>query len=312
MEARPKLATKTRVARFARCTVAVTWGVCQLFVAGCSSLSPNPVADNVVSARQMSMRGLDALHRGRWDEAETDFAAAVQACPVDERAHQHYAETLWHRGARAEALEHMRTAIKLSGQDPNLLVRIGQMHLALDELGPASQYAEAALQRNRQLPDAWALRGDVASRSRAWDEALASYHRALNLHENMPAVQRAVAEIYLTQGNAHRALATVQAAAAAYPSDQTPVELLTIEGVALKSLGQFDAAVARLTAAAERGTPSDELLYQLGHARLLAGDPANARLALNEALKLNPRHPASVQLRDEIDEASQQMATLQR
>ena len=37
-------------------------------VSGCSSFSRKPLAENVVAARQLSLRGTDALQRGRSDE----------------------------------------------------------------------------------------------------------------------------------------------------------------------------------------------------------------------------------------------------
>lgn len=279
---------------------------------GCASLSQNPVADNVVNSRQLSMRGLDAMHHGKWDEAEAMFASAIKSCPVDERAHQHYAETLWQRGAHADAIEHMQTAVKLSGNDPLLLVRIGQMHLANGQLPVASHYADAAIGGNRHLAEAWALKGDVERGAGRWDESLANYHRALSLNESLAGVPQAVAEIYLARGEAQRSLSTVQAAAEKFPAEQIPGELLRIEGLALKSLGRYADADSVLTVAWQRGEASDAMLYELGHARLLSGNPASARLALNEALRLNPTHLESRRLREQIDQAANQMATMQR
>ena len=56
------------------------------------------MAENVVTSRQLSLRGMEAVQQGNWELAETRFASAVEACPVDERARCRYAETLWQRG----------------------------------------------------------------------------------------------------------------------------------------------------------------------------------------------------------------------
>ena len=64
------------------------------FLGGCASLWKSPVGENVVSARQLSLRGVDAMQREEWDEAESLFRKALRACPTDERAHRCFAEIL--------------------------------------------------------------------------------------------------------------------------------------------------------------------------------------------------------------------------
>src|SRR5688572_25582947 len=75
---------------------------------GCRAFRCAKVSDeSVAAARQLSLQGLDAQQRGHWDRAEMLFASAVLQCPRDERARCGYAESLWQRGNRTEAIAHM-------------------------------------------------------------------------------------------------------------------------------------------------------------------------------------------------------------
>jgi hypothetical protein len=50
------------------------------------------------------------------------------------------------------------------------------------------------------------------------------------------------------------------------------------------------------------------LLYQLAEAQMLAGDPANARMALSQALVLAPQHGPSLRLQTQLDAERQSMS----
>ena len=260
-----------------------------------------PVAENVISAREMTLSGLDAMQRGKWEQAENHFGRAIEACPTDERTHHHYAEALWQRGAVQPALDHMEKAVKLSGGDALLLVKLGEMYLNVGELNKAYDAAERAIQGDHQLATAWALRGDVLFEQQQLSQALASYHRALSYQKSYPKVQLAAARIYHQLDRPRRTLTTVEALQNQYRSGTEPQDLLVLHGLALKKLGQYSEAVNSLAAATKRDRPTSEILYYLAEAQMLAGDHANARLSLTAALDINPRHLASRQLLERVD-----------
>ncbi len=104
---------------------------------GCRVLRRRAERAELDNARQLSLRGTDALDRDRYQDAELLFAEALQNCPNDERAQWGYAQTLWQRGATESAIEHMREAIRLSGKNAEYRVRLGEMYLAIGELQSA-------------------------------------------------------------------------------------------------------------------------------------------------------------------------------
>ena len=258
--------------------------------AGCA-LSRAKVSANAVSARQLSLRGIDARQRGRLQEAESLLGQASEMCPLDEKIRSHYAETLWDSNQRDQAVANMEEAVRLSGGDIDRVVRLGEMYLAQGDLERAAVQADRAIQANRPLAAGWALRGNVLRALNRDRESLASYHRALSYQEHYPSVQLAIAEIYRRQGRHGRELATLRTLSDGYPPGETPPEVLYQEGLALKELRRYQAAANLLASAAEQGEPNSELLYHLAESQWLAGDPANARLTLRSALERSNASP---------------------
>lgn len=293
----PPLAGGRRIRRLSGIFVC---GLVLFSAAGCRTFCPRSLEQNVVDARQASLHGLDAMQQGRWEEAERIFAGAVKACPDDERARGCYADTLWHRGACEEALGHMQEAARLSGDDPQRLVQLGEMHLALRQLGKASDCADRAIARNSQLSSAWALRGEVRMARGQFDDALADYHRSLAYHGHQPRVQMAVAQIYRRQERPQRALSTLDTLAQQFPPDDVPLDVLAMQGTTLKQLGRHQQATEMLARAASRGTPSADLLFQLAECQYLAGDASAAQASLDSALAQDPQHVAGLELKGEL------------
>ncbi len=279
---------------------------------GCRALSCKQASDESISvARQLSLQGMGAQQKGRWDQAESLYAAAVTRCPTDERARCGYAESLWQRGAHDEAVAHMEEAVRLSGDDPERMVQLGNMYLSLGQLDRAQAIADKAIAANRHLSGAWALRGDIQRGQNRMTDALASYHRALSLREHYPEVQFALAELYSQQGRPQRALATLQSLSDDFPPGQIPTNVLYREGLVLRQLGRYQDAAKALAQASQTGEPSAELLNELARTQMLAGDPASAALANAAALARDPNHGPSQQLKTELD-GRQQMAVSAR
>jgi len=288
------------------------WVVASLLLvaccSGCRSLPCRKESDETIAlTRQLSLRGKDAQQKGRWDQAETYFAQAVTASPKDERARCGYAESLWRRGAQDQAVTHMVEAVKLSGDDPERLVQLGQMYLAQNNLPAAGRQADKAIAANKHLASAWALRGNVYRATGQRDEALAAYHRVLSYHPHYPEVQVALAEIYSQSHKPQRALATLQSLADQFPPGNVPSDVLFRQGLVLRQLNRNQDAAECLAAAANQGQPTAEMLFELAQTRMLAGDTTAANLALNAALQIDPRHTPSLQMQNELASRQKQL-----
>ncbi len=298
-------ATGLRIASRLPCRLVMSGGLLITLLIGslgCRSFRSHKVSDeSIAAARQLSLQGIDAQQHGQWDRAETLFAAAILKCPSDERARYGYAESLWQRGATRQAVEHMEEAVRLSGNDPERLVRLGQMYRDRGDLAGAGRQAEAAIAVNGELAAAWALRGDILLTQGDSGGALISFHRALNYEQPLPDVQLAIARIYAQENRPQRVLATLQSLAASYPAGQVPREVLVQEGLALRALGRHQDAAGALAAAASLDNPPPELLCELARTQMLAGNATAARQTLNMGLQRAPQHPLFVALAGELN-----------
>ncbi|MFW6170932.1 MAG: tetratricopeptide repeat protein [Planctomycetota bacterium] len=273
---------------------AILLGVCGWMLisqGGCSALGGRYGRDDVVLARQIARQGADAFHSGDWERAERYYSRAVDVCAVDERVRGRYAETLWNLGRHEAAIQHQKEAVRLSGDAPELTVRLGEMYLAQGDLHRADQLAQLAIESGRESAVAYRLKGDILQRQKQWQEALASYHRALSIQPDYPEVRMAVARVYQFEGRPHRALATLHSVADTYPPGEEPAELHYWQGVALASLERHSLAVQHFVAAESRGLHSPDLLYRLANSHYLAGQDRAARTVLDRAMQLAPHHP---------------------
>jgi len=263
-------------------------------LAGCRSLSrQGPVPQSVATARQLTQQGITAKDRGDWKRAESLLARAVETNPTDPDARRNYAETLWHRKSLRDALLQLEQARRVAAEDPSLAVRIGELHLALKQINEASRIAGESLEMDPKFAPAWALRGRVAAALGQTREALADYQRSLGYAPDSRDVAILVAESYRQLNEPERALVALQRLADSYSPGEEPQQVLLLEGMALMALGRYDDAVGSLSKAASRDRPTPEVLCQLAEAELRLGHFANAQSTLQQALALDPNHPAS-------------------
>ena len=113
-----------------RTIVVLLAAMCMSSLSGCVALRRDTGSEDVITARQMSLRGFDSLRRGKLEDAEAWFANSIETNPVDDEAHEQYAELLWQRNLRSDAIQHLEKAVKLSGGNGRLVVRLGEMYLA--------------------------------------------------------------------------------------------------------------------------------------------------------------------------------------
>ncbi len=285
---------------------------------GCRSFVQRKSNLQLEAARQLSLRGADALQRSRQQDAEMLFSEALRNSPLDERAHWGYATTLWKRGDRERAMEHMREAVRLSsrnpeysGRYPEYAIRLGEMNLVMGDRKSAKEYALGVLSANRSHAEAWALLGDAHQSERDWPAALECYHRALLIRSDYSRVQLSVAEIYRYMGRSQRSLAALDRMADLHASATTDPEVQLIRGMALADLNRTTEAAEALTIAAER-MPIDrvERQIQLVHAQHAIGELVTARMTLGRLLASNTDNPEVKRLQSMLDMSFAHLAEL--
>ncbi len=296
----PYMPSRTRVAVLAA-----------VLLAGCRIPGRDgPVPQTLTNSRRLSQQGVSALEHGEQSQAETLLAQAVKACPVDAEARRHYAEALWFRGARQEAIAQLEEAGRLAGEDAWIQSRLAEMRLATGEVELARQNAEQALTLDPKSPAAWAVRGGVSRAVGQPREALADYLRALAYAPNDRAILWGIAELHRELNQPERAIQTLQTLADTYSPGEEPGHVLYALGLAYAALGRYDDGVDSLAAAVTHGSPTAEMYCQLGEAQLLAGHSAEAAIAAHHALELQPQFEPGRQLLDRIQLAQRPPATM--
>jgi len=231
------------------------------------------------------------------------LAKAIQSCPADPEARRHYAEVLWQRGAREEAIAQLEQADRLAGEDPGLRVRLAELYLAAGRLEMARKTVEQALDLNPKLHSAWAIRGRLMRAAGEARPALADYHRALAYAPDDRQIRLEVAQLYQELQQPQDALTVLQSLADTYPPGEEPQQVLYLLGLNYTAVGRYDEGVSSLSLAALRGKPSAEILWRLAEAQSRAGQVSEAHAAARQALDLDPNHAPCRQLMDRLQTA---------
>ncbi len=270
------------------------------------------VSQSLAASRQLSREGMAALEQGQLQQAEQLLAKAVKICPADVEARRRYAEVLWLRGAHRHAMAEIQEALKQSADDATLWGRLAEMQLATGRVDLARQSAEKAIELAPRSAAGWAVRSQVMAAGGQLRQALADAQRALGYAPEDKSVLLQIAKLYRQLNEPHRALQTLQTLADCYHPGQEPPEVLALTGEAQLALGRADEAAETLTAAVRRGNASAEVWCQLAEALWLSGRRAEAIGAAQQALAIQPAHPAAKALLQRFEIARQNQPSSHR
>lgn len=258
---------------------------------GCRAIRQHVESRQSIAARKLSREGLEAMHHEKWEDAEEAFTGALALNQADDRAHSGLAEVLWERGEREKAIEHMEQAVRLSGAEPQLTVRMGRMYYDVGRIEDAQKKSDEALVGGgRELANAWALHGDVLAARGSDDDALACYHRALVLQPDYPAVQIAIADVYHRHGRYDRLLATLDRLRDNVEADACPARVHVLRGMAMMQLGRPREAADLFRSVCEHMPDNPDIVMRLAEAEYEAGDIAASRQALGRVFQLDPNN----------------------
>jgi Tfp pilus assembly protein PilF len=281
--------------------------VCCIMLSGCRSLRQKKQEQAALTAaRQFSLRGTDALQQQKLSDAEALFSESLRHSPTDERAHCGIAEVLYQRGDCSAAAAHLQEAARTSGNNPDLLVRLGEMQLESGNSNEALAQASAALTVDWQHAGAWELQGRILERGQQWHEAQEAYHRSLMSRPNNPSVQIALANIYQRSGRHQRALAILERMSDLQNPEYNAATTWMLKGAALASLGRIEESRACLREASERSTNKDQnVRLELAQLQAKMGDLADARANLGRVLSQEPNNPAALNVQHNLEKMFQ-------
>ncbi len=267
---------------------------------------------SLATSRQFSQEGATAMEREEWERAELLLSQAVRACPGNPEARRNYADALWHRGARREAVGQLAEAIRREPENAALHARLAELRLAMGDVAAALASANRSADLDPKLAAAWAVRARIMQARGQPQEALANYHRALACLPSDRDIPLEIAEAYRQTGQPERALAVLERLTEHYSPGEEPQSVLHSKGVSFLALHRYDDALASLGAAAEREPATPEILVRLAEAQVALGDRAAAAATAREALALDPKHQPSRELLDRVELSQRPGAPLAR
>jgi len=212
-------------------------------LSGCRLVPRRNPAPGLADARRLSNEGLSAIDRQDLERAEALLARAVKACPVDVDARRHYADLLWRRGERMQAVTQISAALELSPEDAGLCVTGGRMYLQMGLLSDAERLAAEAVRLSPRSADAWHLQGQLAMARGQFAEAIQDFHRGVALAPDHPGLLEDTAEAYLRLDRPRRALATLAILGESQGTGPLPTRVLLMEAAAQEAIGRIDDAI---------------------------------------------------------------------
>lgn len=230
-----------------------------------------PAPEQLAEARRLSNEGLSAAGQQDLAGAESLLAQAVKRCPTDVDARRHYADVLWRRGERMQAVTQIDEALRVAPEDEGLCLTGGRMTLELGLLDDAERLSKTALRVAPRSAGAWHLHGQVALARGQAEDALADFHRGLSVAPEDRDLLLDTAEVYRRLGRPQRALATLASLTEAYAPHPAPGLVRALEGMAQEALGRDDEARESYREALVRGGAPPDTAARL--AALDAGSP---------------------------------------
>ena len=258
--------------------------------------------------------GLAALHSslgfvpgqlGQWADAEAACRQALALQPTLAQAHRSLAQVLNRQGRWLEAASSLQQALAIQPAHAATHDQLGLLQQALGQHMQAVQSHRRALQLQPGLAAAHAHLGQALAALGQQADAAASLRQALRLQPGQPEVLANLAAAMLALGQPDEAVRGLQHAVAQLPTQpllhSNLGNALLAAGRVVDAVASHQQAVALLavpasttgaTAAPATGASAAVLQANLAHALKVAGQPAAALQAVQQALRHDPQQPA--------------------
>jgi tetratricopeptide (TPR) repeat protein len=236
-----------------------------------------------------------ALARSYRDRGDYEGEVAVYRKVLERNPHYHAAlVSLSDAQLKADDLEGaMATLEEIERHHPDDLrsvVRLGFLYYEARRYDEAAQRLERVIDETPEEYELVFFLGIAQRRSAHPDEAIATFDRIPVDSEYYPEARTQIAAIYERREQYAEALAEVERANAAEPSQELELYAASLRSKA----GDFDGAVAHLKKMLSEDPENDELLYNLGVVYGEADRVDESIAYMRRALKLNPDNASAL------------------
>lgn len=281
------------------------WGCCvAVFLTGCR-LMPFAAKRDVSEKLELNRQGIAAFERQEYDTAEKKFIEAAERDKADLTSRRYYAETLWARGAKSDAVQLLAELSKTEGPlDDSLAINQSLAEKLLEEKQPVSalNYAERVVQSSPQSSRGWALRAEVYRQLGKNEEAIGDYHHALHFDPDNREFLRSLAELESQAGRCESSLATWQRLGRTYPGNSQPEEVLCGKAEACRRLKRYDESIRCYEQVLAQHPDRSSLYRLLAEIHLERNDMSSAQEVTRRAEGAFPNDPAIHELASRIEQ----------
>jgi Tfp pilus assembly protein PilF len=221
---------------------------------------------------------------GRKDEAVAEFERLAKADSEDRMARTRLVTVYWSVNRTQEAENILNQALKKNGKDLDALLQRGEMYLRAGKYDQAETDLNQVLRLRPGAPEVHYILAKLHWARGAESSYRQELTKALELNPYLLPARLELAQALLVTKNAQAALDVLNQASQSQKGS-TPV--LVQRNWVLWSLGQLPEMRKGIDQGLARERSAD-LLIQDGLWKLRSGDPAAARKAIEEALKIDP------------------------
>lgn len=231
------------------------------FPPGPGALPAKPTRSATLPAVQMA---IEALHAGRWDDAERQAASVLATRPQEPGALNVLGCVALNRNRLDEAIALFERVRAIQSKDPLVHFNLGEAHRRRGDVQAALRHFRKAARLRPEFAEAHAQMGEMLRALGHATEAAEAYQTALSLKPDLPHCLNGFGLLLVGEGKAHRAAVLFEAALRA-----TPVHLMEAQASLWANLGsarlEAGAAVEGLAALSEAAAsaPSDTKYWRL-------------------------------------------------
>ena len=138
-------------------------------------------------------------------EAESEFLAAIEACPLDTQIRIELADYYLWNSQYEEARQACLDELEIHPHSSAAKKRLGRIHVQLRQAEQALPFLRSAIDADPQDADVRTDLGRAYELLQRWEDALAEYHLALELDPTLNRVHYVLARIYFQLGKSELA-----------------------------------------------------------------------------------------------------------
>jgi tetratricopeptide (TPR) repeat protein len=236
--------------------------------------------------------GRTLANAGKLDEAEAEFAKALELAPNDADALMNLGTVAALRGNPARAEHLVKQALRANPDHTGALARLGELRRDAGDLDEAARLFREALAIDDVSPELYLGLGDVLQRGGHYEEAEKAFRRVLELDPDSFAAHYNLGVTALQQQQAKQAIAEFEKALALDGDHPLAAAAHNNIGTVELDRGRRAEAMAAFEQAAKSSPVIFEARFNLGSLYLEDGRTDDAVRLFEEAARLSPNHEA--------------------